>query len=166
MVELTAAITTTLIGMFGVVIGAAISNYVNQRIAAKSARRDLLFKKKVDYFDRTVACIEHNLKLYTTWRRKMETKASREAIEKALKTLKKERAKFDINTSALYLDVSVFSHDIKRFVALEKQIFALFERLQSEDLEHILDTLRQTLHLLEQTGTLIIKKMRKELTRD
>lgn len=165
MVELTSAVTTTLIGMMGVVVGAAISNYVNQRIAAKSARRDLLFKKKVDYFDRIVACIEHNLKLYTIWKRKMETKASLTSIDQALKALKKNRARFDISTSALYLDVSVFSHDIKRFVALEKQIFALFERLKNEDLEIILDTLRQTVHALEQTGNVIIKKMRRELTR-
>lgn len=166
MVELTSAVTTTLIGMLGVVVGAAISNYVNQMIAAKSARRDLLFKKKVEYFDRVVHVIEHNLKLYTMWRRKLESKASRALIEKALKTLKKKRAHFGISTSALYLDVEVFSRDIKQFVAYEKQIFALISELKRDDYERVMDTLRRSIRNLENAGNSIIYKMRRSLMRD
>lgn len=166
MVEFTSALATTLIGMMGVVVGAAISNYVNQMIAAKSARRDLLFKKKVEYFDRVVNVIEQNIKLYRTWQRKLETRASKALIENTIKTFKKKRAHFDIKTSALYVNVDAFSRDIKQFVAYEKHVFALVERLKQEEYESTMDTLRQVLHSLEQAGTQIISKMHRSLMRD
>lgn len=147
-------------------MGAAISNYVNQMIAAKSARRDLLFKKKVEYFDRVVNVIEQNIKLYRTWQRKLETKASKKMIEQAITTFKKKRAHFDIKTSALYVDVEAFSRDIKHFVGYEKHVFALVERLSHEEYESTMDTLRQVLHGLEQAGKQIITKMHRSLMRD
>lgn len=166
MVELSSAIMTTFIGMFGVVVGAIISNYVNQKIAAQSARRDLLFQKKVDYFDRTVSAIENNLKLYMAWRKKLEVSTTTATIEKAMKMLKKNRAKFDPLSSALYFDIERFSRDIRQFVAIEKQIFALFDKLKREHPEPVIDALRQSLHRLEQEGQTIINKMRRSLMRE
>lgn len=166
MVDLSSAVTTTFIGMFGVAIGAIISNYVNQRIAARSARRELFFKKKVDYFDRTVTCIEKNVKLYTLLKKKLESKVTPLLVANALKTLKKERTKFDPLSSALYFDIQMFSRDIKHFVALEKQLFALFGRLTPENQEEIFSSLRHILHHLETTGQSIIIKMRNSLNRD
>ncbi len=163
MVEIPAALTTTLIGMFGVVVGAIISNYVNQKIAAQSARRDLLFKKKVEYFDRTVSCIEKNLKLYGAWRKKLEVNTSSAVVDKAIKTLKKSRAKFDPLSSALYLDIEQFSRDIKQFVAFEKQIFVLFEELKKDNPVDVMESLRYSLHTLNKIGQGIILKMRKSL---
>lgn len=165
MVELSSAIMTTFIGMFGVVIGAIISNYVNQKIAAQSARRDLLFRKKVEYFDRTVSCVEKNIKLYNAWRKKLEVAGSPATTDKAIKMLKKNRAKFDPMSSALYFDVERFSRDVRQFVAIEKQIFALFERLRHERPEPIIDALRQSVHRLEQEGQNITAKMRTSLMR-
>ncbi len=166
MVDLSSAVTTTFIGMFGVAIGAIISNYVNQRIAARSARRELLFKKKVEYFDRTVTCIEKNIKLYSLWKKKLEVNATPALVTNALKALKKERAKFDPLSSALYFDIQMFSRDIKHFVALEKQIFSLITKLTKDNHEETLDALRQSLHRLERVGQSVILKMRNSLTRD
>lgn len=166
MVELTSALTTTLIGMFGVVIGAIISNYVNQKIASRSARYDLIFRKKIEYFDRMVGAIEHNLKLYTLWRRKLEVKCNSAIVVKALKDLKKNRKHFDISTSALYLDVEVFSPAIKSFVAVEKQVFALFDRLKKDDPESVLDTLRGVLYRLSLVGRDVVSRMRAQLVKE
>lgn len=166
MIDLTSAATTTLIGMLGVVIGASISNYVNQRLAAKSARRDLLFKKKVDYFDKVVGVIEYNLKLYTIWIRKLGVNASSPQAKKALKELRELRKKFEIATSALYLDVETFSPDIRLYVAIEKQIFATLARFSQARAEQNMDSLRKSLHNLNIIGNSIIRKMRLQLARE
>jgi hypothetical protein len=166
MVDLTSAAVTTLIGMLGVVVGAIVSNYVNQRVAARTARKDLFFKKKVEYFDRVVGVIEHNIKLYTLWRKKLEVSYRPSEVKRALSALKKERAKFDVSTSSLYVYVDAFSRDIKRFVALEKQIFVIMERLTSDNYGHGLDSLRERIHELQRVGRTIIATMRAELLRE
>ena len=160
------ALTTTLIGMLGVVVGAIISNYVNQRIAAKSSRRDLFFKKKVEYFDRVVGCIENNLKLYQTARKQIERNPRRASVEKVLKHLKKNRVKFEIMTSTLYLDTEKFSAGIKNFVRVERKIFFFLDRLKERVNGGLLEGFRQSLHELEELRTGIVSSMRYDLSRD
>jgi len=54
MVDVSSAFITTSIGMMGVVFGAILSNYVNSRVAMKNSRRDIIFKKKLEYFESIV----------------------------------------------------------------------------------------------------------------
>ena len=164
---LPSALTTTMIGMLGVVTGAIISNYVNQKIAAKSVRRDIIFRKKIEYFEKIVECINLNKKLYETSLKQAIKKPSESQISRIIADLKKNRKKFTITTIPLYLDISVISRKIRYFVSIEKKIFQLFEILkESKEDEETIKSIRQAIKLLGLIGEKIILEMRKELNRD
>jgi len=167
MVELSTALTTTMIGMLGVVIGAIVSNYVNQKIAAKSVRRDIIFRKKIEYFEKIVECINLNKKLYENSIKQAIKNSSKPQISKIIDSLKKNRKKFTITTIPLYLDISLISKRIRYFVSIEKKIFHSFEMLKEpEEHEVTIQNIRQAIKLLESIGEKIILDMRKELNRD
>ena len=167
MVELSSALVTTMIGMLGVVIGAIISNYVNQKIAAKSVRRDIIFRKKIEYFEKIVESINLNKKLYENSIKQAIKNSSKPQILKIIDSLKKNRKKFTITTIPLYLDISLISKRIKYFVSIEKKIFQFFELLKEpEEHEVTIQNIRQAINLLEAIGEKIILEMRKELNRD
>ena len=121
MVELSSAVLTTLIGMLGVVIGAIISNYFNNKIAAKSARRDMIFRKKTEYFEKTVECIEKNIKIYKNSAREAEKNAKKEEINRIIHKLRENRAKFDVMASRLYVNSENMAGKIKKKTSSEKK---------------------------------------------
>jgi hypothetical protein len=133
MVDLSSAVVSTMTGMTGVVIGAIISNYVNQKIARQAAKKDIVFKKKIEYFEKIVNSIGKNIKLYRNAIRQLETKKNKSEIKKVLKTLKENRQKFEMTTSPLYMDTRVISSEIKKFVEIEKMIFKCMEIMNSEN---------------------------------
>src|SRR3989344_7766059 len=150
MVELSSAVLTTLIGMLGVVIGAIISNYFNNKIAAKSARRDMIFRKKTEYFEKTVECIEKNIKIYKNSAREAEKNAKKEEINRIIHKLRENRAKFDVMASRLYVNSENMAGMIKKFVNIEKMIFLYFEKLkEKEDEAEALRSIRNSLKELD-----------------
>jgi hypothetical protein len=165
MVDVSSALTTTMIGMLGVVFGAILSNYVNSRIASKNSRREIIFRKKMDYFESIVQCIEKNTKLYLQSIREFEKNQNAKVAHKIVKKLKSNRGKFDAKTSPIYLDTRLFSKDIKNFVNLEKTIFLAFENLSksNSDKEYIIKSLKTNMNSLTQLGNKIISKMRLDI---
>jgi len=167
MVELSSALTTTMIGMLGVVTGAIISNYVNQKIAAKSVRRDIVFKKKIEYFEKIVECLNFNTKLYESSIKQAVKNSGISQITKIIANLKKNRKKFIVTAIPLYLDISPISKRIRYFVSIEKRIFHSFEMMKNpEEEEQIIENIRHAVKLLDSIGEKIILEMRKELNRD
>jgi len=128
--EFSSVILSTFVGMFGVVIGAIISNYFNQKIARQSAIKDLIFKKRVEYFEKVLDCIEKNIVLYKNSIRALEKNNEEKIPKKILNKMKKERKKFEIMNSPLYMDIRPISEKIKNFVRIEKDIFSYFENLE------------------------------------
>ena len=167
MVEMSSAVLTTMIGMLGVIVGAVISNYFNQRIVRKSARKDIIFKKKMEYFEKVVNCVEKNTELYSNYTKSIEknTKNPKKVLDK----VKRERQNFDIMTSPLYLDVKPISNRIKQFVNSEKKAFLYFERLKNskgEEREEIIRGLKINQKELEIIGERIIQQLRNELSKE
>ena len=166
MVDLSSAVLTTLIGMLGIVVGAIISNYVNQKMAVRTTRRDIIFKKKAEYFEKTVECIEKNAKLYKNSIREAERNSDKQAVNKIIKKLKEERMKFDVMTSRLYIESNFLSNKIKKFTSIEKSIFILFEKLKNENREEeTMQSLKESLKILGFVGSEIISGMRNNLMR-
>jgi hypothetical protein len=168
MVDISSALTTTSIGMMGVVLGAILSNYVNSRIALKNSRREIIFKKKLEYFESIVQCIEKNTKLYLQTIREFEKNPNKKTALKIIKKLKTSRMKFDAKTSPIYLDTRIFSYNIKRFVSLEKIIFLSFESMIKPDLDktQIMESLRLNTRLIMKLGNQIIYDMRMNLSKE
>ena len=165
MIDVSSALTTTVIGMLGVVLGAILSNYVNSRIAIKNSRREIIFRKKLEYYESVVQSVEKNTKLYIQTIREYEKKPNAKTASKIVKKLKLERNKFDAKTSPIYLDTRIFSKDIKQFVILEKMIFLAFENLSKPDpdIKQIMSSLKLTIKSLVKAGNKIICNMRLDL---
>ena len=128
--EFSSVILSTFVGMFGVVIGAVISNYFNQKIARQSAIKDLIFKKRIEYFEKLLDCIEKNIALYKNSVNVLEKNSDKKNVGKILNKMKKDRKKWEILNSPLYLDVKPISIKIMQFVDVEKKIFSHFENLK------------------------------------
>ena len=129
--ELSSVVLSTFIGMFGVVIGAIISNYFNQKIARQSAIKDLIFKKRVEYFEKLLECAEKNIELYKNSIRELEKNSDKKSINKIISKMKKDRRKFEKMNSQLYLDIKKISAMIKSFVETEKSIFFNLEQFEN-----------------------------------
>jgi hypothetical protein len=168
MVDISSALTTTSIGMIGVVFGAILSNYVNSRIAMKNSRREIIFKKKLEYFESVVQSVEKNTKLYLQSIREFEKSPNKKTALKIIKKLKSGRSRFDARTSPIYLDTRIFSQNIKRFVSLEKIIFISFESLVKLDSEksQIINSIKINTKLIIKMGNQIISDMRADLAKD
>lgn len=168
MVELSSLVVSSLTGVFGVVIGAVISNYLNQKIARQSTRKDLIFKKKIEYFEKILECISKNTELYKNSIKRIEKGYEKKDILDILNHLRSNRKKFEIMNSPLYLDISKISFKIRQFVTREKIIFLYFEKLQDEVLtkEEAVKNLNIDLLEIRRIGGDIVHILRKHLKED
>jgi hypothetical protein len=168
MVDITTAFTTTLIGMMGVVMGAIVSNYFNTRLTLRNSRRDIIFKKKLEYFEGIIKCIENNTKLYLNSLREAEKKLNPETIQKIIKELKEKRRKFDANTSPLYIDTRILSQKIKTFVNIEKKIFYSFEKIiePESNKNELVKSIKDDITILTKKGDELIFEMRTMLHKE
>lgn len=168
MVDISSAMVTTLMGMLGVVIGAILSNYVNQKIARQVAKKDIVFKKKIDYFEKIVDTISKNTKLYKNSINRLGLIKNKRDIANIYTTLKKDRRKFEVMNGPLYMDTHFISVEIRKFVAIEKIIFRSFDRMQCD--ESSVDELGKDLKLhfkqLETIGSKLIVFLRQDLTEE
>ena len=149
--------------MLGVVIGAIISNYFNQRIARQAARKEIMFRKRIEYFEKIVECIEKNTKLYESSIKELAKTAGKSSTGRILQRMKKERKRFDIMTSPLYLDTRPISKMIKHFVNIEKRIFLFFEADAGEDK---IKGLKENYKQLRKIGDKIIFELRTNLLKE
>jgi hypothetical protein len=167
MVTISSSIITGLVGLIGVVIGTLIGHYFNQQLSMRNSRKDVLFKKKLEYFEKLADTIEKNIKLYRNSLNAIKTQGSKKGIEKIIKDMKEKRKCFAIMASPLYLEVKDISKTIINFVDVEKAIFQEFEELSKEknkeEIDKKLASLEQTLNNLKHSGNCLITEMRKEM---
>jgi len=162
--ELSSVVLSTFIGMFGVIIGAVISNYFNQKIARQSAIKDLIFKKRVEYFEKLLECAGKNIELYKNSIRALEKNSDKKTLDKIVSKMKKERRKFDKMNSPLYLDIRKISAKIRRFVDIEKSIFFDLERFENfSDKDKKISDLNLCLVELKKITEELISILRKKL---
>ncbi|MCK9595623.1 hypothetical protein M0R19_00335 [Candidatus Pacearchaeota archaeon] len=118
-----AAAITAIIGIVGILLGTLIAPRVNHNLGARYNRKDLLFKRKLEYFEKIVDTIEKNKRMYNQTIGKIEFSKDKKEIKKVVEELKQSRKNFLIMASPLYFDVRALSERIVRFVRVEKEIF-------------------------------------------
>lgn len=168
MADLSSALITTLTGMVGVIIGATINNYFNHKIARQAAKKDIIFKKEIEYFERIVDTIEKNIELYKKSIKRLEKNYTKKDITQVFENLKKDRKKFEIMTSPLYLDIRPISARIKNFVAIEKLIFAYLDKMRDSTYSKSELNIALNINLVElqKVGNAIILLLREHLIRE
>ncbi|MFH1801704.1 MAG: hypothetical protein ABH804_02645 [archaeon] len=160
--NLNTSILTIIVGILGILFGTLISPRVNQKLIQKYSRKELFFKKKLEYFEKIAENIENNIKIYknSIMSSNNKTKKTKEII----KNLKEERKKFLISSSFIYLEKSKLSDLIKKFTNIEKNIFSDFNKLTIRKASpEIVSDLEKQLEILKKSGNLIILEMKNEI---
>ena len=89
--DLNASMLAVLVGMLGIFFGTLISPYINHKLTQRYNRKDLFFKKKLEYFEGITECIEKNIKLYRNSINKAEQ--NNQETKEIIENIKKERKK-------------------------------------------------------------------------
>ncbi|VVB83132.1 Uncharacterised protein [uncultured archaeon] len=166
MTETLSQLIPTLSGIAGVLIGASIGPLINHQLTTRYSKKDLIFKRKLDYFEKILDTIEKNSKLYKQQIRKLESSNDSKEIKKVVEELKKERKNFLMMSSPLYFDVTKISRRIINFVKIEKDIFkrlSPLEKINEKEKEVLIEQLKRMLMILEKRGNDILFEMKKEL---
>jgi len=161
------ALLTTAIGMMGVIAGTLAGSYFNHRFAQKNAKKDILFKRKLEYFETMADKIEKNRRMYRNAINELKLMRDNKRIQKILATLKKERKTFLISSSPLYFNNEIMGKKIRHFVKIEKEIFERISKIKNNaEREHEISFLEEDLKKLIFYEELIIKSMKNELRKD
>jgi gas vesicle protein len=131
-------------------------------------RKDLIFQRKLKYFEGVIETIEKNKKMYYNLISKAELSKKKSHINDIIEELKKERKKFFIMASPLYLNTKIFSEKIVHFVRIEKDIFNKISQLKEtnkEGKEQIIEQLKNNLKNLNKKSEEILYEMKKKLVR-
>lgn len=166
MVDLTTYLTAA-VGFLGIIIGTLISPRVNHKIGIEYGRRDLIFKKKLEYFERVIDTIDKNKKMYNDSICKLENVRNKKEIGRVMEEIKKNRKNFSRMASPLYFDTRNLSERVIHFVKIEKDIFNLMSELK-DDLskqEEIIEKLKGNWKKLYKQGNDILFEMKKEILR-
>lgn len=156
---------TAVIMLLGIIVGTIISPRVQHKIGTEYSRKDLLFKKKLEYFEKIMATMEKNRKMYLNAICKIEESETIPQINKIINEIKKERTNFLKMASPLYFDTQRFSEKIIHFVRIEKNIFQKIEKMKEDDSEKedILEQLKEDVKKLNIKGNEILYEMKSEL---
>lgn len=158
---------TAVVGLLGVLIGTLIGPYINHKLSIKNTRKDFIFKKKLEYFEKITDNIEKNIRLYRNAINEALSKRKKSTFKKIHKQLRANRKNFLIASSPLYFNTRNLSQKIISFVNLEKNIFEKFENLpkldSKESIKNTLEDLEETLNKLKSSGNAVIIEMKKEL---
>lgn len=168
--EVSATVITIIAGLVTLLCGAAAGSYFNM----KSSRKDILFKRKLEYFEKLSQDLEKNVRLHKKEVMSLSQSSKKKEFQNALTELKKNRKNFFIMASPLYFNINPITGRIISFVEIEKEIFASLENLiksknkngkanNSSEKENALLELNETIHKLGLAGRAIILEMRAEL---
>lgn len=161
--DLNTTILTIATALIGILCGAAAGSYFNLR----TGRKDLLFKRKLEYFEKLSRDMEENLRLHKKAILPLSKSSKAGHIEQKLLTLKKERKNFLIMASPLYFDTSIMTEKIIYFVNVEKSIFSALEKLAQNPAKSakakMLFDIREHLQKLTLASQEIIQEMKREL---
>ncbi len=159
---------TALVMLLGILVGTLISPRIQQRVSTEHNRKDLIFQRKLKYFEGVIETIESNKRMYSNLMHRLEVSKKSSQINQIIEELKKSRKKFFISTSSLYFNIQIISEKIRRFVKIEKDIFNklnLFKEADREAKKRIIEQLGNNLKNLDKRGIEILYEMRKELAR-
>ena len=159
MTEINPGILTAIAAFLAVFFGSFIGPYINHRLSLRHARKDMLFKRKLEYFEKIAETIENNIKNYKIAVKELKSKKK---IDRIIKKLKEERKNFIVKSSPLYFDPSILADKIRYFVNLEKNIFMEFESSTQEE-EDMIEIIDHNLRKLKIVGNNIMASMREEL---
>jgi hypothetical protein len=157
--DITTVLTTAITGLMGVLVGAV----TNHQLSAKYNRKDLIFKRKLEYFEKVVETMEKNKKIYYNILRKIQNSKNKKEIEKIVKELKENRENFFIMASPLYFNTERFSERIKSFVVIEKDIFESISTIQQNSKDKTIKKITDDLEGLNKKSQEIIFNMKIEL---
>ena len=166
MADLLSQLIPTFSGIIGVLIGASIGPLVNHQLTTRYSKKDLIFKRKLDYFEKVLDTIEKNTRLYKQQIKRLESSPDTKIIKSVAEEMKKERKNFLMMSSPLYFDVSRISNRIIHFVKIEKDIFnrvSSVEKINEKEKEILVHQLKRMLFLLERRGNEILSEMKNEL---
>ncbi len=159
---------TAVIMLLGILVGTLISPRIQHRMGTEYSRKDLIFKKKLEYFESVIQTIEKNKRIYHNLICKIEDSRTNSQIDKCIEELKKDRKKFFVMASPLYFNTKTVSEKIVHFVRIEKDIFNKMSQLKEadkEEKERIIEQLKGNLENLNKKGAEILYEMKKELSR-
>ncbi|MFA5173986.1 MAG: hypothetical protein WC438_02280 [Candidatus Pacearchaeota archaeon] len=159
MVALSTTAITAIVGILGIVFGTFLSPYLNHLLNLKNTRRDLMFKRKLEYFEHLSEKLEQNIRMYRNAISDIETaKKNNQIISK----LKENRKCYLILASPLYFNINNLSMKINQFVDIEKNIFKSISK-QKDKIE--IQELKHYMERLINSRNEVLKEMRKELYR-
>lgn len=162
---------TALVMLLGIIVGTIISPRVTHKIGAEQSRKDIIFKKKLEYFEKIVQTMEYNKKLYRNVLGKISAAKNDVEIQKLLDEIKKERKSFSMMSSPLYFnakDFRIFSEKITNFVRIEKQFFNIISDIIGKDRnkkEKLTKVLEEGMKKLNSKENEIILEMKKGILR-
>ncbi len=162
---------TAAIMLLGILVGTLISPKIQHKVGMEHSRKNLIFQKKLEYFEYIMSTIEENKKMYHNLIHKIEDSKTKSQTGEILEELKESRKKFLIRASSLYFNTKSFSEKIIHFVRIEKDIFNEISRLRDkgsvnkEMKERAVEHLRGNLRRLGRKGEEILYEMKKELAK-
>ncbi|OGJ16845.1 hypothetical protein A3K73_08845 [Candidatus Pacearchaeota archaeon RBG_13_36_9] len=166
MVSISSGVLTAIVGFIGVLVGTLIGPYINHKLSLKNVRKDIIFKRKLEYFEKMAENIEKNIRAYRNALREAENCKKKAQLKSIHQKLKEERKNFLIMASPLYFNINGLSQKIVSFVEVEKEIFREFEKLpktRSKEQKESLDMIGDKLKKLTMLGNETVCQMRKEL---
>ncbi len=89
MADINTGLLTVIVAMMGIFFGTLISPYLNHRLNLRTNRRDLFFKKKLEYFEKIAEGIENNIRIYRNSILKIKEENKLGVLKKELKRLLK-----------------------------------------------------------------------------
>ena len=168
MASISSGALTAVVGFVGVLVGTLIGPYINHKLSLKNIRKDLIFKRKLEYFEKMAENIEKNLRAYRNAIRGAESSPKKQELKKIQQKLKEERKNFLILASPLYFNINGLSQKIVAFVDGEKEIFKELEKLpeiQDRKKKEAFKLLEDRLKKLTALGNRVVYQMRLELRR-
>lgn len=156
---------TSIMAILGMVVGTLVSPKINQKVNAEHNKKDLIFRKKLEYFEKIAETIEENKRMYQQIIGKIECSKNNKETNKIIEELKQTRKNFLMKSSPLYFDTQRLSEKIKDFVRIEKEIFREIELIEKDKEEEAIEKLKENIKKLNQKANEIICEMKKELSR-
>jgi hypothetical protein len=164
MVDITPYLTA-IMAIIGIAVGTLVSPRVNQRVNAEHSRKDLIFRKKLEYFEKIADTIEENKRLYHQIIGKIECSKNNKETSQIIEDLKQTRRNFLIKSSPLYFDTRSLSEKIVDFVRIEKEIFREIEKIKEDKKEEAIEQLKENIKKLNMKANEIICEMKRELSK-
>jgi hypothetical protein len=156
---------TAIMAIIGIVVGTLVSPKINQKVNAEHNKKDLIFRKKLEYFEKIAETIDENRRMYHQVIGKIECSKNKKETNQIIEELKQTRRNFLMKSSPLYFDTRSLSEKIVNFVKIEKEIFLEIEEIEKDKKEGTIEQLKENIKKLNVKANEVIIEMKKELSK-